>query len=1016
MEPCPSDRELEEHAHEPDPIPRATLEAHLGRCAACAATAQLLRDMLGPETPQEAAALLGLRRSPRSVLRGAVRRAGQTSLVKPPLQRLSRILAQRFRSALIWPALAATAAACGAAALIFSPAAPPEAALAGLAGASRPLEAALSEVPYAPYAPRRGAREEAAFDRPLRILLDAREHRAPGADRALAMLYLVRSGPGDGARADQALLRSGDGADAENDRGVVRYSRGEDAAALDAFDRALLREPRHPAARFNRALVLQRLGLPERASHAFAQLSGTPWEREALERARRLREELAEKPSGQFAGRARRKVQEALSRASTAAELAEAQRSLEEFPRGAAADLVALAGRLSARPPAQLEGRARRWERYLALREAAVAGRLDPGAADAFAAEPLVAGDLLLWAPARQLAGFAHQVRGDWLRAARDDAEIAAGCARRGCAVENEAIALDELADAAGRDGDFAAAHRLQEKAEALLASVAALPQLAELHRKRAALLLEEGRLEQAAAAAALAVRELASAPPTADGMAARSNALAQAAQIAHWLGQPRAAAELGEAALELAQQADLPDVEVDIAAALADVAADRTGLEREIGRLAGRGHQSGEAALRLRLAGLLERAGDAAGAVAEAERGLALSAAGGWSSDRLNLAVVRARGLRALGRDADSASTLSAAVAAAAASARAAPDPVPLVAAAGEAAAEVALSLARAGRPAEELALPLDALRAAAVASEPAAPGWSRSLPQGACVLTILPSARWTLVSLVSREGGDFRIVDLSGEALAALPPDALSAQLFAGLAPRCPASGELWVVAGAPLDHLDLSSLPYEGAALGRSRAVGAATSIARLLAAEPPVLGSALLVREAKVQGDAAGAAVALPASARERLALAKVADVAELAGAAATVEAVFDRAPSAALLHFAVHGFDGPAGGFLLLSGEPGRVGAAEIAQLALRGSPRVVLSACEAASPGPRGLQWAFARAGAVAIAAARDRVDDAAAALWSERFYAALSRGESFARANREALADPRAGWFVVMK
>jgi CHAT domain-containing protein len=75
--------------------------------------------------------------------------------------------------------------------------------------------------------------------------------------------------------------------------------------------------------------------------------------------------------------------------------------------------------------------------------------------------------------------------------------------------------------------------------------------------------------------------------------------------------------------------------------------------------------------------------------------------------------------------------------------------------------------------------------------------------------------------------------------------------------------------------------------------------------------------------------------------------------------------------------------------------------------------RVVLSACHAGAPGPRGLAFAFARAGAVAIAAARGEVDDAAAARWSEKFYAALGRGLSFVRANREAQSEAP---FLVVK
>ena len=86
---------------------------------------------------------------------------------------------------------------------------------------------------------------------------------------------------------------------------------------------------------------------------------------------------------------------------------------------------------------------------------------------------------------------------------------------------------------------------------------------------------------------------------------------------------------------------------------------------------------------------------------------------------------------------------------------------------------------------------------------------------------------------------------------------------------------------------------------------------------------------------------------------------------------------------------------------------------EVAQLRLQPGARVVLSACRAGAPAPRGLAFAFARAGAAVVAAARDDVDDAAAARWSEKFYGALGRGLSFVRANRAAQDEAR---FLVVK
>ena len=62
------------------------------------------------------------------------------------------------------------------------------------------------------------------------------------------------------------------------------------------------------------------------------------------------------------------------------------------------------------------------------------------------------------------------------------------------------------------------------------------------------------------------------------------------------------------------------------------------------------------------------------------------------------------------------------------------------------------------------------------------------------------------------------------------------------------------------------------------------------------------------------------------------------------------------------------------------------------------------------------MAWAFVRAGASAVVAARGRIDDAAAARWSERFYGALAHGTDFPEAAREASQEDRAARFIVVK
>jgi CHAT domain-containing protein len=187
-----------------------------------------------------------------------------------------------------------------------------------------------------------------------------------------------------------------------------------------------------------------------------------------------------------------------------------------------------------------------------------------------------------------------------------------------------------------------------------------------------------------------------------------------------------------------------------------------------------------------------------------------------------------------------------------------------------------------------------------------------------------------------------------------------------------------------------------------------VGIATSLTRVLA--PVAEAKGTLFVSAQVSGDAAGSAVELPGAEEERAALRMLGPVIQVTGERATPELVQELSSVQPLLHFAVHGFER---GFLQLAGPEGRFGAHEMAALRLQPHARVVLSACESAEPGPRGLAWALARAGAAEIAAAAGKVDDAAAARWSVKFYAALGRGQPFVRAAWEASSEAR---FIVVK
>ena len=1047
---CPTPRELEERLGPEgltDLTARAALLGHLRRCRKCKELAAVLLELEVEESPREARALDRLRKPARTLLHSASQLAGPGSLlhIVPSPEERARLLRRRLRHAPPrWRLPAAVVSGLGlaaAVALVALRPGDPAAALLPLQGESRALEPVISGLPWAAYQPARGARDESAFDPPLRKLLEAREKHKPGAERALAMLFLLRGGGGDAARTDRALLDAGEGADADNDRGVALFARGDHAAALEQFDRALAADSRHRAARFNRALALVRLGLHAQAAEAFEALADhSPWGSEAASRAQRQR---TRSPAPLSPG-ARLDALHALFAASRLSEVEAVQAQLAALPQGVVTDLVALARWAAALSPAQLARHFEQWKQYLLHREDAMAGQLDPAEAERFAAA--TEGDRILWAPALQLAAFVRQSRGEWRAAQGLQARLLQGCRERGCAVENQAIALDELADAAGRDGDFATAHRLQDRAQALFSGVGAGLQLAELHRKQAALLAEEGRDADAAAAAELALATL-DAPDSPDAVHVQGLALAEAAHVAAHRGQPRAALELGEAALELLRTGASREEEAEVAAQLAadEVTLGRAGearvqLEAEVARMEGLGHLNGVAELRATLADLLVKLGDAQGAADQAGRGLAV-AADGWSSARARLSLLHARALRALGREPEAVGELSAALDRAAAAARDHvsqadnPDLRPEALA-----AELAGIYQQQGRRAEELLLPLDKLRAAALGAVAAQPGWSDALPKGSCVLGVLAGARGAAVALIWPGGGEARVVEQGQPALLPagieqqllpagieqqllpagieqqqLPAGIEQQQLLKGVEQRCSPSGELWIFSSAPLD---LASVPIQGVPLSRWISLGTASSLTRMLAAEERP-ASALLVRDAQTEGDGAGAAPALPASRGERESMAQLApEVFELAGRAATPDAVLSRAASEPLLHFAVHGFDGPEGGSLQLAGAAGRLGAREISAQRLRPGARVVLSSCEAAAtPGPRGVMFAFARAGATAIVAARDRVDDAAAARWAQAFYASLARGRDFAQANHDAaLLDPRGAAFVVMK
>jgi hypothetical protein len=135
-----------------------------------------------------------------------------------------------------------------------------------------------------------------------------------------------------------------------------------------------------------------------------------------------------------------------------------------------APDLLALQRKLSRLTPAQMEEHARLHHLYAILRDQAAAGTADVAEVEEFARYVVL--DPTLWAPALQLAADIYRSRGDQGAVGRFEASIASACPLRGCAAEDEAVAVDALAKAAAREGDSASAHKLQARLEALLQSI----------------------------------------------------------------------------------------------------------------------------------------------------------------------------------------------------------------------------------------------------------------------------------------------------------------------------------------------------------------------------------------------------------------------------------------------------------------------------------------------------------------------------------------------------------------
>ncbi len=136
---------------------------------------------------------------------------------------------------------------------------------------------------------------------------------------------------------------------------------------------------------------------------------------------------------------------------------------------------------------------------------------------------------------------------------------------------------------------------------------------------------------------------------------------------------------------------------------------------------------------------------------------------------------------------------------------------------------------------------------------------------------------------------------------------------------------------------------------------------------------------------------------------------------LLGDDATVMAFLRAVQEADVVHFAGHAVardDAPSASFLLFAGADGALGAQRVASLRLARTRVVVLSACQTArgavswTEGPGSLARAFLEAGVPAVIASLWVLDDAATAALFERLHDALRRGVTPAAALRRAQLD----------
>ncbi|WP_267146711.1 tetratricopeptide repeat protein [Pyxidicoccus xibeiensis] len=270
------------------PVDEENFRHHLARCETCAAG-------LHEALQLEMLSLHALRdvNAPALAPAEELDFDAPAPMAREPASRRPRLRALSRRGWAVGVGAAVLAAGL-AAFFVFAPASPDVSQEVWLAQAPTRLLEARVAYPRAdghrPYTPMRGGPEapSTAPPLPLRELADLED---AGDLHGIAAAYLVRK---DLRQASDFLQRSPPSADRDSDLAVVALEQGHHEEALALLEGVLRREPEHPQALWNRALVLREMGLTLLAAEAFDAVAkrGEPgWSEEARIRARALRQE-----------------------------------------------------------------------------------------------------------------------------------------------------------------------------------------------------------------------------------------------------------------------------------------------------------------------------------------------------------------------------------------------------------------------------------------------------------------------------------------------------------------------------------------------------------------------------------------------------------------------------------------------------------------------------------------------------------------------------------------------------